>query len=70
MGEEKKRKRQNLSQRLRSYVQTTSDKSFRHNVILTQYLRTVLTCKQYCNMRQGPMATLSPSNAPITAWIT
>lgn len=57
MGEEKKEK-------------DKTSVSFRHNVILTQYLRTVLTCKQYCNMRQGPMATLSPSNAPITAWIT
>lgn len=30
----------------------------------------VLTCRQYCSMRQGPMATLSPSRAPMTAWMT
>lgn len=30
----------------------------------------LLTCKQYCSMRQGPMATRSPSRAPMTAWMT
>jgi len=50
----------------------SSDKSQSDPRLISPALKPtpVLTCRQYCSMRQGPRATLSPSRAPMTAWMT